>query len=122
MSEDAEGRILHALEVLLAGQESLQNAQMRLVGLIENLSNGLQRLRVEVMARIDAFQEAVISQREEAILSQGAAERAETIAKSAQGEVRAIGEQVNSLIRQMRRLQAEIRQLRGEPEPSTTHH
>ena len=45
----------------------------------------------------------------------GAAGRAERIALSAREEVRAMGEQISAMVRQIRRLQSDIREIRGEP-------
>jgi hypothetical protein len=44
----------------------------------------------------------------------GAAERAERIALGVREEVRAMGGQVNAMVRQIQRLQSEARQIKGE--------
>ena len=45
----------------------------------------------------------------------GAAGRAERIALNTREEVRAMGEQINAMARQLRRVQQDIREIRGEP-------
>ncbi len=45
----------------------------------------------------------------------GAAERAERIALNTHEEVRAMGERISAMVRQIRRLQSDIREIRGAP-------
>ena len=73
------------------------------------------QVRGDVMARIDRLQDALTAQRDDAAVNFGAAERAEKIALGVREEVRAMGGQVNAMVRQIQRLQSELRQLKGEP-------
>ena len=71
------------------------------------------RTRNALMARMDRLQETLVIQREADVVNYGAAERAERIAKGASDEGRILGEQLNALVRQVRRLEDEVRHLRG---------
>ena len=72
--------------------------------------------RADVMERIDRLQQvALTAQRDDDVVNFGAAERPEKIALGVREEVRAMGDQVNAMVRQIQRLQTEVRQLRGEP-------
>jgi hypothetical protein len=68
-----------------------------------------------IMARLDRMQEDLTRRLDAEVVNFGAAEHAERIARGALDEVRALGEQVNALTRLLRRLEAEVRSLRGQP-------
>ena len=78
-----------------------------------DLVEELGRTRSALMARMDRLQEAPVSQHEADVVNFGAAERAERITKGAVDEGRILGEQFNALVRQVRRLEEEVRTLRG---------
>jgi hypothetical protein len=59
----------------------------------------LVETRTAIMARIDRLQDAVALQHEERIVDIGSAERAERLAKAAQGDAAAIGAIVTPLVR-----------------------
>lgn len=85
-----------------------------LAALVQRVIEGQDRLRSDLMARMDRLQDALTAQHDADVVNYGAAERAERIAQSAREEVRALGEQVGAMVRQIQRLQSEVRQLRGE--------
>ncbi len=71
--------------------------------------------RADVMERIDRLQQdALTAQRDDDVVNFGAAERAEKIALGVREEVRAMGDQINAMVRQVQRLQSEVRELKGE--------
>lgn len=139
MSENSNTPILAALERLENGQTQLENGQTQMrVDLMArmdqlarttgirmdaqdevlsrfraDLVEELGRTRSALMARMDRLQEALVSQHEADVVNFGAAERAERIAKGAVDEGRILGEQFNALVRQVRRLEEEVRTLRG---------
>ena len=78
-----------------------------------DLVEELGRTRSALMARMDRLQEALVVQHEAEVVNFGAAERAERIAKGAIDEGRILGEQFNALVRKVRRLEEEVRTLRG---------
>jgi predicted transcriptional regulator len=100
MSDDPTARILELLARLETGQ----------AGLAERLD----RTRIELMARMDRLQDALAVQRDEEVVNLGAAERAERIATLTQDVVRSLSEQMTVMVRQIHRLQSEVRELRGE--------
>ncbi len=73
------------------------------------------RVCADVMGRIDRLQDKTTTMRDEDAVNFGAAERAERIALNTREEVRAMGEQISAMVRQIRRLQSDIREIRGEP-------
>ena len=81
------------------------------VGSLREDTNGL---RIDIMGRMDRLQDALTIQRDELVVNYGAAERAERLARAAQDEVRVLGEMVTPMVRQIRRLQEEVRILRGD--------
>ena len=114
MSDDVTARILAVLEKLESGQEQLRNGLEQLSNGQEQLSAELTRTRADLMARMDRLEDKFTAQREGEVVNLGISERAERIAKGAQDEVRIMGEQVNAMFRQIRRLESDIRHLRGE--------
>jgi len=87
----------------------------RILAAIERLDAGQDRLRGDLMARMDRLQDALTLQHDDVTVNMGAAERAERIARGASEETRALGEIVTVQTRQIQRLQSDIRQLKGEP-------
>jgi hypothetical protein len=73
------------------------------------------RVHTDVMDRIDRLQDTITTVRDEHAVNFGTAERAERIALNTREEVRAMGEQISAMVRQIRRLQSDIREIRGEP-------
>jgi phage shock protein A len=72
-----------------------------IVRAIERLEEGQDKLRIDVMARIDRLQDAVTS-----------AQRANDNTRE---EVSALREQVMIMWRQVKLLEAQVRQIKGEP-------
>jgi exonuclease VII small subunit len=128
MSDDSTTRILSILAKLESGQAKLEAGQAKLesglAGLTRvqaelgraqaGLAERLDRTRIELMARMDRLQDALTLQQDETIVNLGAAERAERIATAAQDVVRSLSEQVTVMVRQIHRLQADVRELKGE--------
>ncbi len=103
-----------AIETRIAAIETRMDAQDETLGRFRaDLVDELGRTRSVLMARMDRLQDALVSQHEADVVNFGAAERAERIAKGAVDEGRILGEQFNALVRQVRRLEEEVRILRG---------
>jgi len=103
-----------AMETRIAAMETRMDAQDETLGRFRaDLVDELGRTRSVLMARMDRLQDALVSQHEADVVNFGAAERAERIAKGAVDEGRILGEQFNALVRQVRRLEEEVRILRG---------
>lgn len=81
---------------------------------VTSLREDMNKLRIDMMDRMDRLQDVLTVQRDELVVNYGAAERVEKIARAAQEEVRTLGEMVTPMVRQIRRLQDEVRTLRGE--------
>jgi len=108
MSDDVNGRILTALDSLQAGQAKLDAGQTR-------LEEGQVKLRVELMGRMDRLQDVITGLREDVAVNFGRADKAELAAHNVREEVRALGEVVSAMHRQIQRLQTDVRHLKGEP-------
>lgn len=86
---------------------------------LANLDASLARTRTDIMARIDSMQTELTLHVEARVVDFAAAERAERIAKDTQSQtaalVSSLSEQVNGMWRVVRRLESELRDLRGNP-------
>jgi hypothetical protein len=102
MSDDP---VLAALARLEAG---LGNVTSRM----DRLEDGQTQLRTDLMERIDRLQHTVDSVKDDIVVTYGANDRIERIAKSASDETRALGEVVRAMQRQIKRLQTDVDQLR----------
>ncbi len=95
--------------------KQLQGDMKQMQGEMKQFRGELTQLRVDVMDRIDRLQDALTLQKDDLVVNYSAADRAEKIARAAQEETRALGDIVTPMIRQIRRLQEDVRHLRGEP-------
>lgn len=108
-------RLSGRLDALTEGQDGLRAT---MVGRpeFETAVAGLRReftgLRTAVMGKLEEVHDALTQRREESVVDFGAAERSERIAKSARAYAESVGEQVNALVRIVRRLETDVRELR----------
>jgi hypothetical protein len=114
MSDDPTGRIIELLIDLQTGQSAIMERLDRHEQRMDRLDEGLDRLRTDVMARMDRLQDALTLHKDDMVTSMGAGERAERIANAMQDVVRTLSEQVTVMVRQIHRLQTEMRELKGE--------
>jgi len=70
----------------------------------------------DIMARIDRLQEDLTRQRENSVVELGTADMALRKNENTRKDVETLTEMVLALTRQVRRMDAELRQLRGESE------
>ena len=108
MSGDALGAILTMVT-------ALQESVARLERSTEKLERGHERLRVDLMERMDRFDNALTSIRDDITVNMARADRAHEAADNTRREVQLLGEQVNAMVRQIRRPQTDVRHLKGEP-------
>jgi len=122
--EDRLGSLENRLNSLESRLDSVESRLGSLESRLDGQNDTLTRFRADLvdefgrtrnalMARMDRLQETLVIQREADVVNYGAAERAERIAKGASDEGRILGEQLNALVRQVRRLEDEVRHLRG---------
>jgi flagellar hook-associated protein FlgK len=100
MSDDPTARILSALERLVQGQAKLDS--------------DVTRLRSDLMARMDRIQNAITAIRDDIAVNFGTADAVRRANDNTRDELRALVEQVNSMVRQINRLQTDVRTLKGE--------
>ena len=108
MSDDQIARILAALERLETGQAQLATD-------VTTLRTDVTTLRTEVMARIDRLQNTVTTIRDDITVNMGRADQAHRAADNVRDELRALNDVVSGVMRQVQRLQSDVRELRGEP-------
>jgi hypothetical protein len=93
--------ILAALARLEAGQGAIVVEQTR--------------LRVDMMGKLEAIQNALTGIRDDIGVNMGSADRAILANDHTRDEVRLLGEQMSAMWRQIKRLESDVRELRGEP-------
>ena len=87
----------------------------RLEARLTNLESGQTQLRVDLMGRMDRLQDSLTSIRDDIGVNMGRADRAHVAADNTRTELRALGEIVTTMGRQIQRLQTAVRELRGDP-------
>jgi hypothetical protein len=110
-----EERLVARLDARVAGAEERLTDLFRgeLRGEAERLRAEAARERGAIMGRLEEITNALTEMREASVVDFGAAERSERVARGAEGYARALGDQVNALVRDVRRLQSQVRELRG---------
>lgn len=98
MSDDSTGRILAAIEQLRS-----------------DTTAEITKLRVDLMGRMDRLQDALTGIRDDIATNYGASDAAQRANENTRAEVRTLGETVSILVRQVRQLDAKVRELRGDP-------
>lgn len=102
MTDDAAWEAVHS---------ALAKMQATLAGRLDRLESG----QVALSGRLDRLQDAMTAQREADIVTYGSVERVERIARAASEKTRAPAEQVGAMVRQIRRLETQMREIRGGP-------
>lgn len=115
MSGDALAAILTMVPALQESVARLERTTEKLESSQEKLQRGQDRLRVDLMERMDRFDNALISIRDDITVNMARADRAHEVADNTRREVQLLGEQVNAMVRQIQRLQTDVRHLKGEP-------
>jgi peptidoglycan hydrolase CwlO-like protein len=113
--QEGVARLERSQEKLESNQEKLERNQEKLERNQEKLERGHERLRIDVMERMDRLDNALTSIRDDITVNMGRADHAHEVADSTRREVRLLGEQVNAMVRQIQRLQTDVRHLKGEP-------
>jgi hypothetical protein len=122
MSDQVQNQILAALDAIrreMATREDLGSLHAAILetvrGQIESVLAELASVRAEIMAPIDRLQDRLTADQEGGIVTIGAAERAERIAKAIRDEMRAeiasLAEQIGALLRQNRILSNRLDQI-----------
>ncbi|WP_428489012.1 hypothetical protein [Rhodopila sp.] len=98
---------------LEAGQAKLEAGQAKLEETAIRQGDDLTRLRVDVMARMDRFQDSLTAIRDDISTNYGIADAAQRANDNTRLELRALGDVVSGLVRQIRRLDTDVRSLKG---------
>ena len=104
---------------LTATRTELSATRADLTARIDRLQDDLgqthsdfMKTRTDIMARMDRLQDELTNQLDAWWVQFGASDRAARLAKAAQDEARSAADMVAPLVRQLRRLQDEVRELR----------
>ncbi len=82
---------------------------------VTTLRTDLTTLRVDLMERMDRLGDQIISIREDITVNMGAVDSVRMANEGTKAELRALGEMVFTMHRQMRRLQTQVEELSGRP-------
>jgi chromosome segregation ATPase len=100
MRDDPTIAVLTALAALKQGQQHFVEA--------------LERLRSELIGRMDRVDSAITAIRDDITVTMRLADRAQEAADQTRGELSVLGDRVTAMMHQIQDLQAEVRHLKGE--------
>jgi hypothetical protein len=107
--------ILAALERLVVGQDVLTAGQEALAAGQARLADGQDRLRMDLMARMDQVRDALTEVRDDIAVNMARAIRRTKRPIRTRQDTRLLSEQVATMERQIRRLEARVREITGDP-------
>jgi predicted nucleic acid-binding Zn-ribbon protein len=108
MSEPTLTDVLSAITTMQGSMTTMQGSIAQLRG---EFREELTRLRVDVMARIDRLQDDLTHFRDDNFVTYA---RVERLGETTQASVQGFEKEISGIHRQIRNLQDEVRQLRGE--------
>jgi uncharacterized phage infection (PIP) family protein YhgE len=100
---------------LEAGQASLEAGQTSLGAAQVSLGTAQTSLRVDLMARMDRLQDGLTAIRDDIGVNIGAVEAGRRANDNTRDDLRTLGEQVSVMWKQLKRLQTDVREIRGDP-------
>ena len=110
---------LAGLRSEMAGLKSelakLKAGQADLVIRLDRLESSHVQLRTDLMGRMDRLQDALTVIRDDIGVNMGRADQGHRVADNVRDELRALNDVVSGVIRQVQRLQSDVRGLRGDP-------
>jgi chromosome segregation ATPase len=108
---DVQTRLTGVQTGLTGVQTGLTTLEARQTALEDSQTS----LRVDVMARMDRLENRLTEIRDDISVNMGSTRRAHEAADNTRSEVRLLGEQVNVMWRQMKRLEQQVRDITGDP-------
>jgi len=99
-------------------REELKGHREELKGQREELKllgDRMINLRTDLMGRMDRLQDSITSMRDDIGVNMGATAHAVETNDNTRAELRSLGDVVTAMSRQIQRLQADVRALKGEP-------
>ncbi len=117
---DENVRVMNDRVFMLAeDQRALRDDQRALRNEVRNeltaMAERMITMRTEVMARMDRLQDDITSIKDDIGVHYRTADRALEMNEHTRAEVRSLSEVVTAMGRQIQRLQADVRTLKGEP-------
>ncbi len=110
-----EGRLASTGERLQAGLTALRTDVTPLRTEMTALRTEMIALRTDLMERMDRLQNGMTLLRDDVSVNFGAVETVRRVNDNTREELRALGDVVSAMHRQIHRLQNDVRELRGEP-------
>jgi methyl-accepting chemotaxis protein len=115
----SDSPVLAALVRLEAGQTRLEGELTSLKAeqtrLRSDFLSELGKTRADIMERVDRLENAVTLIRDDIAVNIGAAEAVERANDNTRADVRTLGQQVSVMWKQIKQLQSEMREVRGDP-------
>jgi chromosome segregation ATPase len=122
----SDSPVLAALARLEAGQTRLEAGYTRLEADVTGLKADQTRLRsdflaelgktrADIMERVDRLENTVTLIRDDIAVNMGAVDAVERANENTRADVRTLGEQVSVMWKQIKQLQSEMREVRGDP-------
>ncbi len=122
----SDSPVLAALARLEAGQTRLEAGYTRVEADVSGLKAEQTRLRsdflaelgktrADIMERVDRLENAVTLIRDDIAVNMGAVDAVERANENTRADVRTLGEQVSVMWKQIKQLQSEMREVRGDP-------
>ena len=115
-------KLENGLAKLSGDVAKLENGQAKLGGDVARLDSGLAKLinevlglRTDMMARMDRLQNGFMALRDDIGVNFGAAESVRRANDNTRDELRALGDVMGAMQRQIQRLQTDVRGLKGDP-------
>jgi methyl-accepting chemotaxis protein len=96
-------------------REDVRDDLGTLRGDIGTLRGAIDTLRMDLSQRLDRQQDALTSIRDDISVAMGRADYAADLTKNLRSEVQGLSDQLTAVVRQVRRLQTEMRELKGDP-------
>ena len=115
----SDSPVLAALARLEAGQTRLEADITSLKGEQARLRSDflaeLGKTRADIMERVDRLENAVTLIRDDIAVNMGAVDAVERANDNTRADVRTLGEQMSVMWKQIKQLQSEMREVRGDP-------
>jgi methyl-accepting chemotaxis protein len=108
MSDAPMAAVLAVLDRLEKGQAATRDD-------MKNTRDDMKKLRSDLMSRMDRLQDGLTAIRDDIAVNFGTVEHVRRANDSTRDELRALGDVVNGMLRQIQRLQTDVRGLKGEP-------
>jgi uncharacterized membrane protein YccC len=103
------------LHELTNGQKRIQETVNRVGTWSREVDKFQERMRTDLMARMDRLQDSLTAIRDDIAINYGAADQVRRAHDNTREQLRALADTQATMLRQIQRLQTDMRILKGEP-------